>query len=259
LAACIASELKGSRKHSEVVDVGCGSGALMNYLRQTLPRLLPESGMTVTGFDVSDFAPHGNSNIGPGIRTVAVGEPWPYDDSSVDVVISNQVLEHVFDHRFFFSEVRRILKKDGVSVHLAPVRECLFDDHTKQPFAHKIRERRMAEKLIAFQSRLGFYNVENANALPKKPGQAFPEFAAAYLQKYCNYVTGKELMSIAQSCGLSGSFRYTPQFYTSKLRSLLHLPPRLTYGNTAAIDHLLYFFLRYVNCVTILVRPAVAR
>lgn len=43
------------------------------------------------------------------------GEKIPYDDNSFDIYITDNVLDHVDDHKKFVSEIRRVLKTDGVA------------------------------------------------------------------------------------------------------------------------------------------------
>jgi 2-polyprenyl-3-methyl-5-hydroxy-6-metoxy-1,4-benzoquinol methylase len=59
---------------------------------------------------------------------VRSGDPWPYADKSVDVIISNQVLEHLFDPALFFREVARCLKLDGISIYLGPFKNVIWED-----------------------------------------------------------------------------------------------------------------------------------
>src|SRR5271166_4248346 len=208
LLAIIATEMR-RRSRFSVVDVGCGGGALMNYLRTGLSVILPHADISVDGFDVSDFAPHGSTNLADGTKTVRTGEPWPYLDHSVDVMTSSQVIEHVSDHRFFFSQTARCLAPNGIAIHLGPVREVLYDDHVAQPFVHKVNDRSARIRLSALFKRLGFYDEQHANVLPKEPGQSFPEVAADYLGKYCNYIPMRQILNEARASGLKPSFDYT--------------------------------------------------
>lgn len=41
---------------------------------------------------------------------------WPFEDGSIDCVVSNQVIEHLSDVDHFFSEAARVLRKGGVLV-----------------------------------------------------------------------------------------------------------------------------------------------
>jgi SAM-dependent methyltransferase len=40
-------------------------------------------------------------------------DKWPFDDNSIDCVVTNQVIEHLSDVDHFFSEASRVLKKGG--------------------------------------------------------------------------------------------------------------------------------------------------
>jgi SAM-dependent methyltransferase len=54
-----------------------------------------------------------------GIATVSIAadrEPWPYPDGSIDCVVSNQVVEHLTDMDYYFSEAARVLKSGGVLI-----------------------------------------------------------------------------------------------------------------------------------------------
>jgi len=55
---------------------------------------------------------------GRGIETVeqSLETPLPFEDRSFDVILSNQVIEHLFDTDTFVGEIRRLLKPGGVSV-----------------------------------------------------------------------------------------------------------------------------------------------
>jgi methylase of polypeptide subunit release factors len=64
LLSVIASEAD-DRSSLKVVDIGCGGGAMMRYLRQGLPALLPACLIEVSGFDVSDFAPRAIPILNP--------------------------------------------------------------------------------------------------------------------------------------------------------------------------------------------------
>lgn len=42
--------------------------------------------------------------------------PLPFEDGAFDLVVSNQVLEHLVDTDLFVSEIRRLLRPGGVAV-----------------------------------------------------------------------------------------------------------------------------------------------
>jgi SAM-dependent methyltransferase len=45
-----------------------------------------------------------------------LGERLPYEDESIDAVVSNQVIEHLYDTDRFLAEARRVLRRGGVLV-----------------------------------------------------------------------------------------------------------------------------------------------
>jgi SAM-dependent methyltransferase len=58
------------------------------------------------------------------------GKQFPLDSSSFDVVLCNQVLEHVFNPEEFLDEVNRVLKPNGKLILTVPF---VWDEH-EQPF-----------------------------------------------------------------------------------------------------------------------------
>jgi SAM-dependent methyltransferase len=55
---------------------------------------------------------------GPGLGDM---QAMPYSDTSIDVIVSHHVIEHVQDDQKAFSEIRRVLKPDGVCYVSVPV------------------------------------------------------------------------------------------------------------------------------------------
>ena len=89
------------------------------------------------------------------IISISDTEKWPYPDNFFDIVISNQVLEHVREHKFFFANCNRVLANGGFSVHLFPVKECFWDGHLHLPFVHWIKTYNFLGSYIRFMSRMG--------------------------------------------------------------------------------------------------------
>ena len=61
-------------------------------------------------------------------------ENIPFPDGTFDVVITNQVLEHVPDAGLHLREIRRVLPDDGVVYLATPNKWWLTDPHYKMPF-----------------------------------------------------------------------------------------------------------------------------
>lgn len=96
-----------------VVDVGCGRGVRREdpcaFRRQLADLRSPER--TVIGLDVSE-AGKDNPMINV-FHRIEENRTWPLKASSVDVVVSDFVAEHLSDPSAFFEEVHRTLKPGG--------------------------------------------------------------------------------------------------------------------------------------------------
>jgi SAM-dependent methyltransferase len=116
---------------TRVLDYGCGAGQIVRLLRQ---QELDAWGCDVyyEGGDLSSQIP---VELQPYIRRMA-GTAIPYEDASFDVVLSNQVFEHVPDMEAALVEIARILKPGGVSLNLFPDRGVWREGHCGIPFLH---------------------------------------------------------------------------------------------------------------------------
>jgi len=104
----------------------------------------------------------------------------PLIDSSVELVVSNSVLEHIYDYKIVFDEVFRILKKGGyfyLSVPNACLRHHKYDYHRwTTPGLHKLFDERfeivdsgacrgIAYALVTYVEALLAYKIKNKNGL----------------------------------------------------------------------------------------------
>lgn len=252
-----------------LLDVGCGDGKLITYLMNNLPELNPSIAWEIHGFDVHN---HGvqkdgflNNAIGKlstsfpkitweeRITSISAGAPWPYGKEQFDIVISNQVVEHVNDHDTFFSEVHRVLKNGGYSVHLFFLKEYIYEGHVWLPYAHRIYNYDLLYAYIKAMSRLGVGKFRSHN---RKIGISLDEFTerhADFMTYFTNHIGYKEVLMLAKKHMLRASFRYTKEFYTRKLRSLCPMERRFHYSlkRSAIKEWLEVFFLKYVSGITL--------
>jgi SAM-dependent methyltransferase len=100
---------------SLIAEVGCGRGALVN-LEHPGPSWqdLRGPGRHVIGIDVEDA---GTENpVIDEFRLIPGDGRWPLDDASVDLAVSDFVLEHVTDPPAFVAELTRVLRPGGVYI-----------------------------------------------------------------------------------------------------------------------------------------------
>lgn len=120
-----------------ILDYGCGEGRFVR-------RLLDSGFANVHG---TDLLVHGNDRereqtaerLASQFNFYLMNESGqtPFEDNSVDVVVCNQVMEHVADKESLISEVWRILKRNGFAIFVFPVSDAIIEHHVKLPFFHR--------------------------------------------------------------------------------------------------------------------------
>lgn len=90
---------------ARILDVGCAMGGFLDYLK--------ENGFDqIYGIDpVVAYIEKASTKV----NAVRVGsaESIPFDDNYFDVLVMDQVLEHLLEPRKAFKEAKRVLRKDG--------------------------------------------------------------------------------------------------------------------------------------------------
>jgi ubiquinone/menaquinone biosynthesis C-methylase UbiE len=131
--------------NTRILDFGCGSGELVKAAH--------EAGLDAYGCDfnfesewihqdtlaelrssnrVRQIECAANGKVSPG-----TGECYrlPFDDSTFDVVISDQVFEHVQNYGETLAELARVSKPGAVMLHIFPSRYRLIEGHLNVPLA----------------------------------------------------------------------------------------------------------------------------
>jgi len=139
-----------------VLDVGCGLGAYVaNFARFT---------DEAYGMDVDPPRVREGRRRGVDRLLLAAAETLPFADGSFDVIVLNEVIEHVRDDRATLREALRVLRPGGSVVIYAPNRLYPFETHG-----------------IYLGKRYIFGNIPLVNWLPGPVRNRFVPHARAYL------------------------------------------------------------------------------
>jgi SAM-dependent methyltransferase len=124
---------------ARVLDFGCGAGAHVYEYR--------DEGFDGFGFEIVPSVKYRASGDEKFFGFALTGQPAetgdytverasykiPFESDSFDFVFSCETLEHVREQEAAFSEIARVLKKGGVSIHTFPARYRLLEPHIRVP------------------------------------------------------------------------------------------------------------------------------
>jgi len=122
-----------------ILDYGCGLGEIVERCRE----------LNIRAFGVEKFYAGANSRqiaeerrlLGDVIHELEDDGRIPFDDEYFDLVVSNQVFEHVEDLENVVKEVARVLKPNGSLLCLFPSKGILREVHCGIPIVHWLPKR----------------------------------------------------------------------------------------------------------------------
>jgi SAM-dependent methyltransferase len=217
---------------TRVLDFGCGDGNSVRAWR--------DQGFDARGCDVAlhdDAASRQMQDAGlllpisldPSGNSGAYR--LPFADQSFDVVVSDEVFEHVQNYAAAISEVHRVLRPGGCSLHLFPTRWAPIEPHVHVPLGGVFRSR----PWLLLWALLGVRN-------PFQKGRPAREVVAAnfsYLRAHTNYLSTAQIRAQFERC--FGDVRFVEHVFlqhsvSAKGRALNRLvtllpPLRVAYSN----------------------------
>lgn len=119
---------------ASTLDFGCGAGAVVVAGRAR--------GLEVFGADTFESRPErleelGRAGLlGNAVREIGEDGRLPFPDGRFDLVVANQVFEHVRDFDPPLDEIARVLRPGGRVLALFPSRGVLREGHVGIPMAH---------------------------------------------------------------------------------------------------------------------------
>jgi SAM-dependent methyltransferase len=176
-------------KGATVLDYGCGDG--------TIVRLLRAEGYDAHGVDIhwpgaGDRDLRGNDLAASGlVRYFEEGGRLPFEDDFFDVVISNQVFEHVVPLEAAVREIARVVKPGGVSYHHFPSRSVLREGHIGIPLAHRLPPGRFRLYYTAALRQLGLGMFKDG-----RPAMAWAREKLDWIDRWTIYRPSSEIHAV---------------------------------------------------------------
>lgn len=137
------ARLGRDRSAVRVLDVGCGRGDTVAWLC--------DNGWDAYGIDVDErYLEQGRVYL-TGDRLLRLDGAYPFPGGHFDIVLSDQVLEHVANVDRFAAEVSRVTAPGGSGLHIFPARWRPVEVHLHAPLVHwlpKGNPRRTALRLL---------------------------------------------------------------------------------------------------------------
>ncbi|NLF97573.1 MAG: class I SAM-dependent methyltransferase, partial [Candidatus Riflebacteria bacterium] len=98
-------------KAQNIFDCGCGTGRIAHWLHRQHPKA------AITGADFSEGmlakAREKDQSSGIDWQHADLNQPFPFADDKFDLVVSSLVIEHINDLANYFSEIRRVARRDA--------------------------------------------------------------------------------------------------------------------------------------------------
>jgi ubiquinone/menaquinone biosynthesis C-methylase UbiE len=179
----IASRILGpDASPRSILDFGCGNGDEVQRLRA---KNVDAWGCDIRfkpGQFVEQLASEG------AIRTISLDSyRLPFPDNTFDLVLSNQVLEHVQDYPTTLAEIRRVTRPGGLGLHVFPPKWKPVEVHVRAPFASVFRARWWLTACAA----VGLCKREQRG----RPAAEVASENLAYLNSSTNYLSGPEILA----------------------------------------------------------------
>lgn len=93
-----------------LLDCGCDNG---EFTKEVAKKIKAKE---ITGIEINEIRVGEARKRGVLVYDVDLNQRFPFEENSIDVVISIQVIEHLYDLDNFVSEIYRVLKPGGYSI-----------------------------------------------------------------------------------------------------------------------------------------------
>jgi len=206
-------------KGAKILDFGAGSGDLVHYLR--------DQGLDVIGADPYPTRYKAWEKTSPYLFQIE-NHKLPFEDESIDYVISNQVFEHIDDYQNELKEIKRVLKPSGKFLALFPVLETAYEVHSGIWGAYYLKKFPKLLYAWLYICRLCGAGLWNDGHKPSR----WAELMSDVIIDECHYKPIKRIKRDWLNC-----FGNKPQLHQKE-----YLEFRLTQGKFSKIKFIVLFF-----------------
>jgi SAM-dependent methyltransferase len=168
------------RVRGHILENGCGVGMYVEHLAPL--------GGQIIGLEY-DFERAAEAASRSARILNAAGENLPFPDSSFDLILSHEVLEHVLDDRQAMSEMARVLKPGGRAVIFVPNRGYPFETHG-----------------IYWRGQYRFGNIPLVNYLPRRWRDRLAPHVRVYSSRDMRKLYADLPLTVVEGCVIFGAY-----------------------------------------------------
>ena len=146
----------------------------------------------------------------------------PFPDKYFDLIISDQVFEHVLHQRKAFNEIYRVLKNGGVSIHVIPAKWQIIEQHIFVPFGGFIK----TYSYYFFWALMGIRNNWQSGLSVREVARC----NNSYAKKYLNYLSCREYQKMMPEIQFKYSWEelaYMRTSYKPKIQKLAAISEKI--------------------------------
>lgn len=151
-----------NKANGKILDYGCGKG---NIVKEGLERGMDIYGVEAfaygSGTNIKDYIAN-NEQLSKRIREIDIQDnKIPFPDNYFDLIISNQVFEHLPDINAPLSELKRVLNSDGKLLLIFPAKNSIREGHCGVLFAHWLPKSQLRYYWLLLNRSLGLCRGKN--------------------------------------------------------------------------------------------------